>query len=92
MEYVSLRCHACPATLTFAFQGNFMGCLYFMEATHIVEILREAGHEGLSVKDIASKVTELRRAKDPKSPEIDPSKTSTLSRGFRCSVTSSAGL
>ncbi|KAI0682015.1 S-adenosyl-L-methionine-dependent methyltransferase [Earliella scabrosa] len=33
-----------------------------------------------SVKDIASKVTELRRAKDSKAPEIDPSKTSHVLR------------
>ena len=48
-----------------------------MEATHVVEILREAGPEGLSVKDIAKKSTELLRAKDPKAAEIDPAKLST---------------
>lgn len=50
--------------------------MQFMEATHIVEILREAGSDGASVKDIANKATELRRAKDPKAPDIDSSKLS----------------
>lgn len=54
-----------------------MGSIYFMETTHVVEILREAGPGGLSVKDIANKATELRRAKNPQAPAIDPSRTST---------------
>ena len=57
-------------------QGNFIGCMQFLEATHIVEIMREAGPKGASVKDIASKATEIRRAKDPKAPELDPAKIS----------------
>ena len=48
----------------------------FTEATHIVEILREAGPEGASVTEIANKATDIRRAKDPKSPELDSSKIS----------------
>ena len=42
-----------------------------MEKTHIVEIMREAGPEGASVEDIASKVTEIRRAKDPEAQMLD---------------------
>ncbi|RPD72283.1 O-methyltransferase [Lentinus tigrinus ALCF2SS1-7] len=59
---------------------NLIGCMEFVEATHIVEILREAGPNGASMEDIASKVTELRRAKDPKAAEIDPSKISHVLR------------
>lgn len=53
--------------------------MQFMEATHLVEILREAGPGGASVKDIAAKATEIRRAKDPKAPEIDPGRTGACS-------------
>ncbi|KAI0712846.1 O-methyltransferase [Cerioporus squamosus] len=60
--------------------GNLVGCMEFVEATHIVEILREAGPEGASVKDIASKATELRRAKDATAAEIDPSRISHVLR------------
>lgn len=48
----------------------------FTEATHIVEILREAGPEGASVIEIANKATDIRRAKDAKAPELDSSKIS----------------
>ncbi|KAI1782784.1 hypothetical protein LXA43DRAFT_859578, partial [Ganoderma leucocontextum] len=40
--------------------GTLVASLQFLESTHIVEILREAGPEGLGVRDIAAKVAELR--------------------------------
>ena len=54
----------------------------FTEATHIVEILREAGPEGASVTEIANKATDIRRAKDPKAPELESSKISMWCRDF----------
>ncbi|TFK81004.1 S-adenosyl-L-methionine-dependent methyltransferase [Polyporus arcularius HHB13444] len=60
--------------------GNVIACMQFLEATHVVEILREAGSDGASVKDIANKATEIRRSKDPKAAEIDSSKLSHVLR------------
>lgn len=61
---------------------NFVACLQFLEASNIVEILREAGPSGLHVKEIAHKASELRRQKndaEPESIEFDPSKISAYS-------------
>ena len=55
-----------------------------MEATHIVEILREAGPEGARVKDIASKAQEIRRAKDPQAPVLDPANISEYRSTVAC--------
>ncbi len=60
-------------------KSNVIACMQFLEAIHVVEILREAGPDGASVKDIARKATEIRRSKDPKAAEIDSSKLSTYS-------------
>ncbi|EIW63673.1 O-methyltransferase [Trametes versicolor FP-101664 SS1] len=55
--------------------GNITALFHFVEQVHIPEILRDAGPAGLSTKDIAAKVAEL-RAVTPgaKEVEIDPSK------------------
>ncbi len=59
-------------------QGNITALFHFVEQVHIPEILRDAGPDGLSTKDIAAKVTEL-RAVTPgaKDVEIDPPKIGT---------------
>ncbi|KAI0737198.1 S-adenosyl-L-methionine-dependent methyltransferase [Daedaleopsis nitida] len=60
---------------------NFVACLQFLEASNIVEILREAGPAGLHVKDITSKVVELRSWKTDAEPvEYDSSKFSHVLR------------
>ena len=53
--------------------------MQFVEATHIVDILREAGPDGLNVADIAKKVTEIRKGPNDSTDiaEIEPSKIST---------------
>ncbi len=59
--------------------------MHFVEQTHVPEILREAGPEGLSTKDIATKIAEL-RATTPgaKEVDIDPSKIGMSSRYATC--------
>ncbi len=59
-------------------QGTLIAALEFLESTHIVEMLREAGPEGLDVKEIAAKVAELRRAANPDAAGIDPSNIGAL--------------
>ena len=54
-------------------QGTLIAALEFIEGTHIVEILREAGPEGLGVEEIATKVAELRRGANPDAASIDSS-------------------
>ncbi|KAI1787762.1 S-adenosyl-L-methionine-dependent methyltransferase [Ganoderma leucocontextum] len=60
--------------------GTLVASLQFLESTHIVEILREAGPEGLGVRDIAAKVAELRRAANPDAAGVDPSNIGHLLR------------
>ena len=67
-------------------QTNFVACLQFLEASNIVEILREAGPAGLHVKEITRKVSELRNSKVGGEPiELDPSKISAYCRSLRSS-------
>ncbi|KAK7689556.1 hypothetical protein QCA50_007348 [Cerrena zonata] len=61
-------------------------CLRFLEASHTVEILREAGEQGLHVKDIAKRIRGLifpddldLDGSDPRK-EIDPGKLSHILR------------
>ncbi|KAI0761083.1 S-adenosyl-L-methionine-dependent methyltransferase [Trametes elegans] len=55
--------------------SNIVALFHFVEQTHIPEILREAGPEGLSTKDIAAKITELRATvPGAKVVDIDPTK------------------
>ena len=54
---------------------NITALLHFVEQNHIPEILREAGPAGLSTKDIATKVTEIRATIPGSTPvDIDPAK------------------
>ncbi|OSC97043.1 S-adenosyl-L-methionine-dependent methyltransferase [Trametes coccinea BRFM310] len=48
--------------------GQLSACIRFLEAAHIVEILREAGPQGLHVRDIQRSVIELR----PENARPDP--------------------
>ncbi|KAI0827532.1 S-adenosyl-L-methionine-dependent methyltransferase [Trametes gibbosa] len=50
--------------------ANIVALFHFVEQTHIPEMLREAGPEGLSTKDIAAKVAEMRAA-TPGAAEVD---------------------
>ncbi|KAI0682001.1 S-adenosyl-L-methionine-dependent methyltransferase [Earliella scabrosa] len=59
---------------------NFVACLQFLEASNIVEILREAGPGGLHVKEIAKKVAELRAKNKSEPVDLDPSKFSHVLR------------
>ncbi|TBU26516.1 O-methyltransferase [Dichomitus squalens] len=54
--------------------GNLIACLQFLENTHTVEILREAGPQGLHVKDLAARITDVRRGANPNVKDIDHSK------------------
>ncbi|KAI0349362.1 S-adenosyl-L-methionine-dependent methyltransferase [Trametes cingulata] len=61
--------------------SNIVAFFTFVEQTHIPEILREAGPAGLSTKEIAAKVAEI-RASIPGTPalNIDPSKIGHILR------------
>ncbi|KAI0820082.1 S-adenosyl-L-methionine-dependent methyltransferase [Trametes gibbosa] len=60
---------------------NITALFRFVEQTHIPEILREAGSEGSSVKDVAARITELRAATPgAKVVEIDPAKIGHILR------------
>ena len=63
--------NTCPS------QANLIVCLQFLENTHTVEILREAGPGGLHVKDLATRITDVRRGTDPSTKDIDSAKIST---------------
>ena len=56
-----------------------IGCINFVEAAHIPDILREAGPDGMSVVEIARKVTEVRKGKGTRDVEMDPAKISECS-------------
>ncbi|KAH9846764.1 S-adenosyl-L-methionine-dependent methyltransferase [Lenzites betulinus] len=61
--------------------ANIVALFHFVEQTHIPEILREAGPEGLSTKDIATKVAELRAATPgAQEVDIDPAKIGHILR------------
>ncbi|CAL1710667.1 unnamed protein product [Somion occarium] len=61
-------------------------CLRFLEASHIVEILREAGENGLHVKQIAKRIRsvlfpgELQEEDQKNGKDIDPGKLSHILR------------
>ncbi|KAI0326180.1 S-adenosyl-L-methionine-dependent methyltransferase [Cubamyces sp. BRFM 1775] len=60
---------------------NITALLHFVEQNHIPEILREAGPAGLSTKDIATKVTEIRATIPGSTPvDIDPAKIGHILR------------
>ncbi|KAL6306901.1 S-adenosyl-L-methionine-dependent methyltransferase [Sparassis latifolia] len=57
-------------TLSDASMGYHLpSCLRFLEASHAVEILREAGPRGLHVRDLAKQIDDLRR----RNPDTGPS-------------------
>ncbi|TBU37789.1 O-methyltransferase [Dichomitus squalens] len=60
--------------------GNLIACLQFLENTHTVEILREAGPQGLHVKDLAARITDVRRGANPNVRDIDHTKISHVLR------------
>ncbi|KAH9851408.1 S-adenosyl-L-methionine-dependent methyltransferase [Lenzites betulinus] len=67
--------------LSEAHMGSIVAsCIGFAEASHTVEILREAGPDGLHTLDIAAKVEDLRRAVDPNVAPLDPGKISHILR------------
>lgn len=68
------RRRVCGGDLKQPVQTNFVACLQFLEASHIVEILREAGPKGLHVNDITRKVAEIHTSQER--VDLDPSKFS----------------
>ena len=65
------------------FQGQFASAIRFLEAAHIVEILREAGPAGLHVKDILRSVLDLRTNSKTATPADEvPVTAAHLSRQF----------
>ncbi|KAI0824042.1 S-adenosyl-L-methionine-dependent methyltransferase [Trametes gibbosa] len=55
-------------------------CIGFVEASHTVEILREAGGDGLHTRDVATRIDDLRRAMDADVAPLDPGKLSHILR------------
>ncbi|KAI0780304.1 S-adenosyl-L-methionine-dependent methyltransferase [Fomes fomentarius] len=64
--------------------GHLAACIRFLETANIVDILREAGPDGLHVNDILKAVLELR----PKAQGRSPLTPSDLSRTLRLLATS----
>ncbi|KAI0079225.1 hypothetical protein K474DRAFT_713866 [Panus rudis PR-1116 ss-1] len=58
---------------------NLPACLRFLESSHIVEILRESGPNGLHVQEIAKRITHTFNIGDD-SKQIDPAKLSHILR------------
>ncbi|KAJ8475167.1 hypothetical protein ONZ51_g6741 [Trametes cubensis] len=67
--------------------GQLSAALRFLEAAHIVEILREAGPQGLHVKDIHRSVIELRPKTAP-APDPDTFTAARLGHVLRLLATS----
>ena len=63
-------------------QGHITSVLGFLEASHTVEILRDAGPQGLHAKDIARQIEEIHLGKDAPTRDdidhLDPAHLSTL--------------
>lgn len=71
----------------YAGQGQLVASLRFLEAAHIVEILREAGPQGLHVREICRLVAELR----PKSAAGKPENLTSTRLGERTVLVPRAG-
>lgn len=65
----------------YVLQGQFAACIRFMETANVVEILREAGPEGMHVKDIYTNIMDLLpKNVTPKIPTmLNPTALSTSS-------------
>ncbi|OSC97015.1 S-adenosyl-L-methionine-dependent methyltransferase [Trametes coccinea BRFM310] len=70
--------------LEVAHLGHISAAAQFLEASHTVEILRDAGEQGLHVKDLAHKIEEIKLgqegASNPDIDHLDPIKLSHVLR------------
>ncbi|KAI0350581.1 S-adenosyl-L-methionine-dependent methyltransferase [Trametes cingulata] len=66
--------------------GHVTAALSFLEASNTVEILREAGHDGLHARDLARKITEVRLASSADT-DVEPLDAIKLSHVLRLLAT-----
>ena len=60
-------------------QYQVSGAIQLLEESHIPEIMRAAGPDGIAVDELARKIDELRAAKGPVAKPFDPSPLSESS-------------